>query len=940
DQIATSFSDVHRLEEERKRAEALSEIDRAKTTFFSNISHEFRTPLTLLLGPIEDAMKDPASTKENKVRMEVAHRNALRMQKLVNTLLDFSRIEAGRMEGKFTNVDICSYTQDLVSIFRSAVEKAGMKLIYQCEGIKKKVFVDVDMWEKIVLNLVSNAFKYTTEGSITVVLREEGSDIVLSVSDTGVGIPADQLEKVFDRFHRVENIQGRSQEGTGIGLAMVKELVRMHQGHISVTSKVGKGSTFTVTVPAGDEHLDKEKIIDSSTSLSDYASAFAQEAMKWNDRQSHDQFDEESNESITDTRATKKYKVLLADDNADMRNYVKRLLSQEFKVITASDGEDAFNKVIHEAPDLLLSDVMMPKLDGFGLLKRIRQHPDQKNLPVILLSARAGEESKVEGLDAGADDYLVKPFSAKELLARVEGNIKISKSRAAAEANLREMIRQSPVATVLLKGRSMVIEIVNEKGLQLWGKKYEDVINKPIGDALPEIVEQGFLQLMDQVYETGTAFNGNEVPVQLLHEGKPEIFYLNFIYQPLKNEFGHTEGIIGAAIDVTETVVVRKRIEQSQKELNELANAVPQLVWVSLPSGEVIYYNDRVGEFAGAKKNDNGLWKWEGMVHPEDLKATEQAWKEATLKGTEYQMEHRIQMKTGEYRWFLSRAIPHKDEEGNVMKWFGTATDIHAAKEHASILEEEVLRRTQELHELNASLKQSNNELQQFAHVASHDLKEPLRKIKTFAGRLADDRQSSFSEVGKLYLDKVNSAVERMSIMIDGVLNYSMLSAAHQRIERVDLNKTIKDIESDLELIIAQKEATINCEELPVVDGASVLLYQLFYNLVNNSLKFSNPEVRPVINISSTTTKIEGRDFAAIEITDNGIGFEQEFAEKIFETFLRLNSKDMFEGTGLGLSLCKRIAERHGGSIKAFGQLDQGASFVTYLPLQQQKKNI
>lgn len=448
------------------------------------------------------------------------------------------------------------------------------------------------------------------------------------------------------------------------------------------------------------------------------------------------------------------------------------------------------------------------------------------------------------------------------------------------------------------------------------------------------------MKLLEQVYATGTPFNGSEIPVQLLHTDKPEIFYLNFIYQPLKNEYGETEGIIGAAIDVTETVVARKKIEQSQKELNELANAVPQLVWVSLPNGEVIYYNDRVSEFAGATKSENGVWKWEGLVHPDDLKATEKAWNDAVSIGTEYLMEHRIQMQSGEYRWFLSRAIPHKDENGNIIKWFGTATDIHESKEHASILEEEVLRRTQELHELNASLKQSNNELQQFAHVASHDLKEPLRKIKTFAGRLADDKQSSFSDTGKLYLKKVNSAVERMSVMIDGVLNYSMLSAVHQRIERVDLNEIIKDIESDLELIIAQKEATIHCGQLPTVDGASVLLYQLFYNLINNSLKFSNPEKPPVINISSTVKPIEGREFAEIKIVDNGIGFEQEFAEKIFETFLRLNSKDMFEGTGLGLSLCKRIAERHGGFIKAFGETDKGASFVTYLPLQQQNKNI
>ena len=941
DQIATSFADVHILEEERKRAEALAEIDRAKTTFFSNISHEFRTPLTLLLGPIEDTLHDPSTIEANKVRMDVAYRNALRMQKMVNTLLDFSRIEAGRMEGKFSRVDICSFTHELASTFRSAIEKAGMQLVFDCAKIKNEVYVDVDMWEKIVLNLISNAFKYSKEGAIAIKIKEVANKIQLSVSDTGVGIPANHIDKIFDRFHRVDNIQGRSQEGTGIGLAMVKELVRIHQGAITVDSEVNKGSTFTVTIPSGKEHLSEDKIVDSTAAISNYADAFVLEALKWNRvEKNNEHFINTSVDPVATKKGTKKYTVLLADDNADMRDYVARLLSEQFEVITAIDGEDALEKLVHDLPDLLISDIMMPKLDGFGLLHKIRNHPDLKNLPVILLSARAGEEAKVEGLEAGADDYLVKPFSAKELLARVEANIRIAKSRIAAEANLREMIRQSPVATVLLKGPSMVIEIVNEKGLELWGRKYEDVINRPITEALPELIEQGFDKLMEQVYNTGNPINGNEVPVELMRFGKPETFYLNFIYQPLKNEAGESEGVIAVGIDVTETVVARKKVEQSQKELNELANAVPQLVWVADPNGDVLYYNDRVSEFSGAKKKNDGMWHWEGLVHDDDRAVTEQAWNDSVEKGIEYQIEHRIKMKNGEYRWFLSRAIPYKNEKEEIIKWFGTATDIHSSREHASILEAQVQKRTQELNTLNVSLQQSNNELQQFAHVASHDLKEPLRKIKTFASRLRDDPQSSFSENGKLFLSKINSATDRMGLMIEGVLNYSMLSAAQQKIESVDLNETVKNIESDLEVSIAQREAIIDFDELPVVEGASILLYQLFYNLINNSLKFSKPGQAPVVTISSAMVQHNGKEFAEITISDNGIGFEQEFAEKIFETFLRLNSKDMFEGTGLGLSLCKRIAERHGGFIKAISEPDKGATFITYLPLKQENRNI
>jgi PAS domain S-box-containing protein len=932
---------INALEEERKRAEALAEIDKAKTTFFSNISHEFRTPLTLLLGPVEDALNDPDTIPANKARLDVAFRNALRMQKLVNTLLDFSRIEARRMEGKFSRVDICPFTQELASTFRSAIEKAGMQLVFDCAKIKSEVYADTDMWEKIVLNLISNAFKYSTEGTIIVRIKEVENQIQLSVSDTGTGIPPDQLDKIFDRFYRVENIRGRSQEGTGIGLAMVKELVRVHQGTIAVESKVGEGSIFTVTIPAGKEHLSENKIVEATASTSGYADAFVQEAMKWNANEKNNEIiDDIFLDTLSEKKQIKKYKVLLADDNADMREYVKRILSDQFKVITAVDGEDAFTKLLQESPDLILSDIMMSKLDGFGLLANIRNHPDHKNLPVILLSARAGEEARVEGLDAGANDYLVKPFSAKELLARIDANIKIAKNRIAAESNLREMIRQSPVATVLLKGRSMTIEIVNEKALEIWGRSHTEVINRPIAEALPEIREQGFDKLLEQVYDTGTSFNGNEVPVQLMRFGKSELIFLNFIYQPLKNEQDETVGIIGVGIDVTEQVVARKKTEQNERALNELANSVPQLVWMANAEGEVLYYNNRVNEFAGASIKKDGSWAWEGLVHPEDLIATEKAWTDAVKNGTVYQVEHRVQMKNGEYRWFLSRAFPHKDDSGRILKWFGTATDIHTGKMQATILEEKVKKRTKELNELNLSLIQSNNELQQFAHVASHDLKEPLRKIRTFAGMLGGDIESSFSDKGKLYLGKINAAANRMGIMIEGVLTYSMLSAIHQKIEKVDLCEVFRSIESDLEVLIDQKSAKISYHHLPVIEGASVLIYQLFYNLINNSLKFSKPDQLPLIEISSSVLQLEQKEFVAIKISDNGIGFEQDLAEKIFQTFLRLNSKDMFEGTGLGLSLCKRIAERHGGFIEAIGEPDKGASFVTYLPLEQQGGSI
>jgi signal transduction histidine kinase len=676
DQVTTSFGTVHILEEERKRARALAEIDQAKTIFFSNISHEFRTPLTLLLGPIEDAMNEPGNAEDNQVRLGVAYRNALRMQKLVNTLLDFSRIEAGRAEGQFSAIDIAGFTAELASSFRSAIEKAGLQLHLQLGHVGEEVYVDTGMWEKIILNLVSNAFKYTSRGSITVAVQQSKGTVRVSVTDTGIGIPEDQLDLIFDRFHRVENNSVRSQEGTGIGLSLVKELVRIHQGSIEVQSRPGEGSAFTIVLATGRAHLPADRITASAAyqMTSRERNVYVEESLKW----------------LPDTETVsfplnpvavseERFKVLLADDNSDMRDYVGRLLAGQYDLTMASDGEEAFEKMLSVKPDLLLTDVMMPKLDGFGLLKKIRNHPETKTTPVIFLSARAGEESKVEGLQAGADDYLVKPFSARELVARVDANLRINAAR----------------------------------------------------------------------------------------------------------------------------------------------------------------------------------------------------------------------------------------------------------QQQAAILDQEVKRRTRELNKLNLSLQQSNDDLRQFAHVASHDLKEPIRKVKVYMGRLQDDPGSVFSEKAGSYLEKINSAANRMLSMIEGVLHYSTINSTEQETELVDINRLLKNVESDLELLIQQKKATLSYSGLPSVEGAPVLLYQLFYNLINNSLKFSKSDTPCTITITAAI----GSTHTEIIVSDNGIGFDQDHAERIFDTFTRLNTKDRYEGTGLGLSLCKKIVYRHGGEISASGKKGEGAVFRIRLPL-------
>jgi PAS domain S-box-containing protein len=453
-QVATAIANARAYEGEKRRAEALAELDRAKTAFFSNVSHEFRTPLTLMLGPVE-AMLARSFTELSpaaKGQLEVVNRNGLRLLRLVNTLLDFSRIEAGRVRATYQPTDLAAFTTDLTSVFRAAVERAGLRLVVDCPKLTGPVFVDRDMWEKIVFNLLSNAFKFTFDGEIVVTLGQTEQSAELRVRDTGTGIPASEMPRLFERFHRVQNARGRTHEGSGIGLALVQELVKLHGGSIVAESKVGQGTTFTVTVPLWADHLPPEQVGNdrSLASSGTGANSFVEEALRWlpDELQENTErlpelpkYQEPIPTAFTETNVggedDRPY-VLVADDNADMRQYVARLLAERYRVGVVPDGEAAWAAVEEDLPDLILTDVMMPRLDGFGLLRRLRDDPRRQNIPVILLSARAGEESRVEGMEAGADDYLVKPFGARELLARVSAHLQMARLRRESEQAIRQ----------------------------------------------------------------------------------------------------------------------------------------------------------------------------------------------------------------------------------------------------------------------------------------------------------------------------------------------------------------------------------------------------------------------------------------------------------------------------------------------------------------------
>jgi len=419
--IKAAKAELERRESELAHAnERLKELDRAKNEFFSNVSHEFRTPLTLMLGPIEDLLAQPALPAEALEPLTLAHRNALRLLKLVNTLLDFSRIEARHVQPSPVPTDLAQLTADLASNFRSVCESAGLALVVDCPPLADPAYVDPAMWEKIVLNLLSNAFKFTLAGTIEVRLRAGAGAGELTVRDTGTGISRDDIGHLFERFYRVRGAQGRSHEGSGIGLALVRDLVRLHGGEVRVESTPGLGSSFTVTIPlAGLSPAEGEPAAASGVP-GRTAQAFVAEARR----------------GLPDAPggaepvAPHRGRIVLADDNADMRAYIRRLLEgADYRLEVVADGDAALAACLAAPPLLLLADVMMPGLDGMALTRRLRAAPATAPLPIVLLSARAGDAAKIEGFAAGADDYLTKPFSAPNLLARVESVIRVAEVR-------------------------------------------------------------------------------------------------------------------------------------------------------------------------------------------------------------------------------------------------------------------------------------------------------------------------------------------------------------------------------------------------------------------------------------------------------------------------------------------------------------------------------
>jgi len=431
--------------------------------------------------------------------------------KLVNTVLAFSKVEAGRIRAVYGPTDLAAFTTELASGFRSTMEKAGLTFRVESEALPEPVYVDPDMWEKIVLNLLSNAFKFTLQGEVSLTLKCVENAAQLLVKDTGIGIQEDEVPRIFERFHRVEGAQGRTQEGTGIGLALVQELVALHGGTIRAESVLGKGTTFIVSIPLGMKHLPADRILADPAPISPGlpARVYAEEAGRWLSGTKDDGKFPETEIPPTSQGGDRPF-ILVADDNSDMRDYFRSLLQGRYTVQTVADGEQALAAVRARKPDLVLSDVMMPTLDGFSLLRRLRADPETQAIPVIMISARAGEDEKIEGMEQGADDYLVKPFGFRELLARVRSHLELARMRRETTERERKLRAEADSQRALLETvlnempAGVVIAQAPSGSVVLANRQAEEILQRPVMSLrrIEDYAHYQLFRLNGQQYDT------------------------------------------------------------------------------------------------------------------------------------------------------------------------------------------------------------------------------------------------------------------------------------------------------------------------------------------------------------------------------------------------------------------------------------------------------
>ena len=910
---------AHEREIARQREE-LAKLDELKTQFFANISHEFRTPLTLMMGPLEELLQSEGISAAQREQLEFAHRNSVRLLKLVNALLDFSRIEAGRIQASYEPTDLALLTAELASVFRSALERAGMKLVIDCPPLSEPVYVDREMWEKIVLNLISNAFKFTFEGEIEVSLREAGRAVELTVRDIGTGIPLEEIPRLFDRFHRVKGSRGRSYEGSGIGLALVQELVRLHGGSVRVETEVDRGSSFIVSIPTGKSHLPADRIgaerALASTGLR--SDAYVEEILRW---LPDAPLPDIRPETTAKPDGEKARRILLADDNADMRDYVRRLLEQNgYEVEAVGNGLTAIDAAQARRPDLVLTDVMMPGLDGFGLLRELRADVNLADVPVILLSARAGEEARIEGVHAGADDYLMKPFSARELLARIESHLRMATFRQQTAEALRlrtaqfeTLFNQAPMGIFVVDADFRIRE-VNPVALPVFGDIPTLVAGQDFGELIRVVWGKPFADELVRIFrhtlETGESYVTSELGEHRADRGVMENFEwrMDRILLP-----GGRFGVVCYFRDIGD----RRRAEQNANLLASIVESSDDAIVSKNLDGIIMSWNqgaERIFGYTAAEAVGQSIL----MLIPPDRIDEEPRILERLKRGERLEHFETVRVRKDGSRLNVSLTVsPVKAADGRIAGASKVARDITDKVRQAAALEQ-----------ANTALKRANADLQLFAYSASHDLQEPLRMVAVYSQLLQKRFGGKLGPTGDEYIGYTVQGATRMESLLKDLRTYSQVSTTGKDpTDVIDAGEILQKTLLNLQVAISNSGASVNSTTLPKVRMYEFQLEQVFQNLIGNAMAYRGDEP-PRIQIAAVR---QGSEWL-FSVQDNGIGIDPQFHEQIFGIFKRLHSTAEYSGTGMGLAICRQAVERAGGRIWVESAPGKGSTFYFTVP--------
>ncbi|MDD5296787.1 MAG: ATP-binding protein [Rhodocyclaceae bacterium] len=883
------------------------ELDGLKSQFFANVSHELRTPLTLILAPLERRLRAPAQALSEAERHETETmlRNARLLYRHVTDLLDAAKLEAGRMTLAWARLDLAYVVRTMASHFESvAADRNIAYTVSTPDALPAEA--DNEKLQRILINLLSNAYKFTPDGgAIAVRLIQEEGHALIQVQDNGPGVPAALRLAVFERFRQGQGDVRRRHGGTGLGLAIVHDFVTLHGGKVWVEEAPGGGALFSVRLP-----------------LAAPAGTVLGAPMAVDEVIGRQSVEELETHAVTRTEISpgETPLVLVVEDNADMNEFIAATLRPHYRVASAFDGREGLDKALTLQPALILSDVMMPVMSGDEMVHALRSQTSTRDLPIIMLTAKADDELRIGLLKDGVQDYLNKPFSVEELLARV-GGLVASRRRTQDELRRYEQIVATSGDMLAFIDREHRYQVVNPAYAELFGstpdRLRQSLVEDVVGSATYLLIKPHLERAISGKIDRFT------IEPTFLDQRKR---VLDAEYRPF-SQYGKVQGVVVSLRDITHLKEAEAALRESQEQL--------QLFIEHAPAALAMFDRDmRYLAVSRRWMEDYGLGDAHivGRSHYDVFPEITDAWKAAHRRGLAGEViradEDRFLREDGHVQWLRWEVRPWHTSADTVGGIVVFSEDITAYKQV-----------TEEIRQLNASLEQrveqrtaeltaANRELDAFAYAVSHDLRAPVRAMNGFTQALEEDYGDQLEGDGKAYLEQIGIASRKMGELIEGILLLSRSTRGELRHDRVDLTAVSRRLLAELAAGDPARSVKADIEPGLVAHGDARMIEALMRNLLGNAWKYTSRAEAPALRIYAG----EMRGQPGICVADNGAGFDMAHAENLFQPFRRLHRQDEFPGLGIGLATVQRIIHRHGGEISAQAAPGEGATFCFTLP--------